>query len=500
MIELDDILEEEETECQSTGAEMLDSCEALTVSPGEYGDRVIFDPVYDDESKPLQKAMEPDFNSADPLNVYYRSIGNIPLLTREQEFSLAEKLESAKRNVLHFLSLTTITSLKIMEMANELYPVQHSSEERNQVRLKAIHKNIARLEKRETEYRLAPRESKKGNRHLIRESVFACLERIDLTESQINTLIRSVEEVLHKMELAPQSRKNLNRKSKTGRKFPGEAIEWLDELEARYLTNIDELRKIVNSITAARAEILEAKDQFVRSNLRLVLSIARKYSYPGLDYLDLVQEGNIGLMKAVDRFNHRLGNKFSTYATWWIRQTISRAIADQGRTIRIPVHVGEAINQVTRTTNELKKRLGREPLTAEIAKALSIPISKLMQIIEAAQEPMSLEACITAENDSVLSDFVEDKNVVSPDESVMNDDFREVANAALKSLLPREQEIVRMRYGMNEAKKIHTLQECGDKFQVTRERIRQIEENALRKLRRVRFSSKMSQYRNFVGN
>ena len=211
----------------------------------------------------------------------------------------------------------------------------------------------------------------------------------------------------------------------------------------------------------------------------LVLSIAKNYSYPGLDLLDLVQEGNIGLMKAVDKFNYRLGHKFSTYATWWIRQSITRAIADQGRTIRIPVHMVEAMNRVLKVANELTKRNGREPSVHELAKELKTPVSKVTQILKAAQEPISLEASIADNKDAVLNKFIEDKNAVSPDEDVMKHNLREVTNSALQSLSPREQEIVRMRYGLNETGKEYTLQEVGEIFQVTRERIRQIEEKAL---------------------
>jgi RNA polymerase primary sigma factor len=241
-----------------------------------------------------------------------------------------------------------------------------------------------------------------------------------------------------------------------------------------------------------------AKDEFVRSNLRLVLSIAKNYSYPGLDLLDLVQEGNIGLMKAVDKFNYRLGHKFSTYATWWIRQSITRAIADQGRTIRIPVHMVEAMNRVLKTSNELTKRLGREPSVHELAKELKTPVSKVTQILKAAQEPISLEASIADNKDAVLNKFIEDKNVVSPDDDVMKHNLREVANSALQTLSPREQEIVRMRYGLNEAGKEYTLQEVGEMFQVTRERIRQIEEKALLKLRSPYRSSKLREFADFV--
>jgi DNA-directed RNA polymerase sigma subunit (sigma70/sigma32) len=224
-----------------------------------------------------------------------------------------------------------------------------SSEERNRVRLRAIHRIIGRLEKLEAAYRDEKHKVTTGDKNHTRSLVLACFKRIDFTESQIDILIRSVEEAFYKMEQARQTAKMLSRnpdhKSRRG------AFQEIDELEDRYLTDVEELGKIVAAIAEHKAEMLEIKNQFVRFNLRLVLSIARKYSYPGLEFLDLVQEGNIGLMKAVDRFDYRLGNKFSTYATWWVRQSIMRAIADQGRTIRIPVHVVEAI-QPGRQNNE----------------------------------------------------------------------------------------------------------------------------------------------------
>ena len=269
-------------------------------------------------------------------------------------------------------------------------------------------------------------------------------------------------------------------------------------LEVEYLTDAGELRKIVNLINENKMEMARAKDEFVRANLRLVLSIAKNYSYPGLDLLDLVQEGNIGLMKAVDKFNYRLGHKFSTYATWWIRQSITRAIADQGRTIRIPVHMVEAMNRVLKTSNELSKRMGREPSVHELAKELKTPVSKVTQILKAAQEPISLEATISDNKDAVLNKFIEDKSAISPDDDVMKHSLRDVTDAALQTLSPREQEIVRMRYGLNETGKEYTLQEVGEMFQVTRERIRQIEEKALLKLRSPYRSSKLREFADFV--
>ena len=387
-----------------------------------------------------------------------------------------------------------------------------SLEERTRIRIKQIRRIISRLEKLEARYRLT-----KGNLRQVksrkdqsnkglskiksnREAIFHSLQRIDFSENQISTLTGSVEDVLHQMEEAQAAVKKLTRRPGSNSKALKAARARLNELESQYLTNIDELRRIVALISENKTEMLHAKDQFVRSNLRLVLSIAKNYSYPGLDLLDLVQEGNIGLMKAVDKFNYRLGHKFSTYATWWIRQSITRAIADQGRTIRIPVHMVEAMNRVLKVANELTKRMGREPSVHELAKELKTPVSKVTQILKAAQEPISLEASIADIKDAVLNKFIEDKNAVSPDEDVMRHNLREVTNSALQTLSPREQEIVRMRYGLNETGKEYTLQEVGEIFQVTRERIRQIEEKALLKLRSPYRSNKLREFADFVSN
>jgi RNA polymerase primary sigma factor len=527
MIELenDDVLEETEYESIELDEEDLGASETFPrLTRANYVDRVRFDRV-PNEYKPMGKGEE-SAASADPLYIYYRSMSKIPLLTREQEVYLAKKIESAKLNTLRLLSLTTINTYKIMELADELQPVgapaaipqfgieekretenDVSLEERTRLRIRQIHRIISRLEKLETRYRHAKgnfqRNKAKRSKDLKkiennRESIYTSLQKIDFSENQISALVSSVEDLLHRMESAQSAVKALVQRGEPAPKALKEARAHLSELEAQYLTNTDELRKIVALISENKTEMLHAKDQFVRSNLRLVLSIAKNYSYPGLDLLDLVQEGNIGLMKAVDKFNYRLGHKFSTYATWWIRQSITRAIADQGRTIRIPVHMVEAMNRVLKVANELTKRLGREPSVHELAKELKTPVSKVTQILKAAQEPISLEASIADNKDAVLNKFVEDKNAVSPDEDVMKHNLREVTSSALQSLSPREQEIVRMRYGLNDNGKEYTLQEVGEIFQVTRERIRQIEEKALLKLRSPYRSNKLREFADFV--
>jgi len=469
--------------------------------------------------------------SADPLYIYYRSMSKIPLLTREEEVYLAKKIESAKINTLKLLSLTTINSNKIMEISHDLQPVsananaislpssgdprrdaesEVSLEERNRLREHEIFKILGRLKKLEDQYRKAKSNLKlssasKGNksRGLIqiknhREAIFKTTMRLDLSEDQINHSIGGLEAVILEMEHAEKSFQKLSRHTKSRKAALREARARVHSLEAQHLINATELSTILSLIHENKREMMHAKDEFVLSNLRLVLSIAKNYSYPGLDLLDLVQEGNIGLMKAVDKFNYRLGHKFSTYATWWIRQSITRAIADQGRTIRIPVHMVEAMNRVLKTSNELTKRLGREPSIHELAKELRTPASKITQILKAAQEPISLEASIADNKDAVLNKFIEDKNVISPDDDVMKHNMRDVTDSALQTLSPREQEIVRMRYGLNESGKEYTLQEVGEMFQVTRERIRQIEEKALLKLRSPYRSGKLREFADFV--
>ena len=455
----------------------------------------------------------------DPVRMYLREMGTVPLLTREGEVEIARRIERGQNTVLKSLSRAPLVIQEILALAEEMAhdvisardiiqisdPILSDElvEEKRQLLLAAteeIGRQYKKILQARQKLQAIPRAMKpKQHRHqlwelarlvvktskLVREVRFQSpvvrhlIERVRHAVEQFRPVEREVSKLQRKLETWPGPRteaiKDIRKEQRT-------YSQKLQQLEEEFGASASELRRTLEIITKAHQEAEAAKKELIEANLRLVVSIAKRYTNRGMQFLDLIQEGNIGLMKAVDKFEYRRGYKFSTYATWWVRQAITRAIADQARTIRIPVHMIETINKLIRTSRQMVQELGREPTNEELAKRLQLPVSKVRKVLRVAQEPISLETPIGEEEESHLGDFIVDQNGISPSDAVINLNLREQTAQVLKTLTPREEKIIKMRFGLEDGSE-HTLEEVGQNFAVTRERIRQIEAKALRKLR-----------------